>query len=116
MERRTSLLAVLLVVLAAGAVLCSPPPAGPRSSLTPAAGQASPEARVEAILRSAPVFDGHNDLPWEMRTRAWYDLDKIDLRQSQPELMTDIARLRAGHVGRSSGRCTCRRVSRAGAP
>jgi membrane dipeptidase len=99
MEQRASLLSLLLVVLAAGAVLCSPPPAGPRSSPTQAAGQPAPEARVEAIMRSAPVFDGHNDLPWEMRTRARYDLDKIDLRQRQPELMTDIARLRAGHVG-----------------
>ena len=83
----------LALSLATGVVGSAPKLAGP------APATASVEARAEAILRTAPVFDGHNDLAWKMQTRAHYDLGRIDLRQSQPELMTDIGRLRAGHVG-----------------
>jgi len=45
------------------------------------------------------VFDGHNDLPWEMRTKADSSFDKRDIRQPQPAMHTDIPRLRAGGVG-----------------
>jgi membrane dipeptidase len=68
-------------------------------------------ARVERVLTEQPVIDGHNDLPWELRERFDSDLTKIDLSRDTaglppPEktpdaipLMTDIPRLRAGHVG-----------------
>jgi hypothetical protein len=39
--------------------------------------------RIRALLAETPVIDGHNDLPWELRTRARYDLDAIDLSQDQ---------------------------------
>jgi membrane dipeptidase len=57
--------------------------------------------RVQALLGSAPVFDGHNDLPWALRRRARYDLDKLDIavEQSEVGLHTDLPRLRAGGVG-----------------
>lgn len=55
--------------------------------------------RAAAILSRSPLIDGHNDLPWEMRVRVAYDASKLDIRQSQPQLETDIPRLRAGHVG-----------------
>jgi membrane dipeptidase len=45
------------------------------------------------------VFDGHNDLPWEMRTKADSSFDKRDIRASQPKMQTDIPRLKAGGVG-----------------
>ncbi|MEC8241573.1 MAG: dipeptidase [Planctomycetota bacterium] len=45
------------------------------------------------------VFDGHNDLPWAMRTRASSSFEKLDISQPQPEIHTDIARLRKGNVG-----------------
>src|SRR3989442_1534380 len=44
------------------------------------------------------VFDGHNDLPWEMRTKADSSFDKRDISQPQPKMHTDIPRLRAGGV------------------
>jgi membrane dipeptidase len=56
-------------------------------------------ARVDAVLRKAPVIDGHNDLPWEMREKAQYDFDARDIAKPQPMMMTDIPRLRRGHVG-----------------
>ena len=64
--------------------------------------------RIERILAQTPLIDGHNDLPWEIRSRFGSDLDKVDLSRStvglpapegSPPLMTDIPRLRAGHVG-----------------
>ena len=46
-----------------------------------------------------PVIDGHNDYPWEVRQKAELDLAKLDMRQPQPTIMTDFARLAAGGVG-----------------
>jgi membrane dipeptidase len=56
-------------------------------------------ARARALMATAPLVDGHNDLPWAMRQAARYDFGKVDIRQSQPKLQTDIARLREGRVG-----------------
>ncbi len=44
------------------------------------------------------VVDGHNDLPWALR-QSGYDLDLVDVAQPQPQLQTDLPRLRAGGVG-----------------
>jgi membrane dipeptidase len=55
--------------------------------------------RARRLLRDAPVFDGHNDYPWQVRERVKGDIDALDLRQPQPDLMTDFARLEAGGVG-----------------
>ncbi|MBI5760176.1 MAG: membrane dipeptidase [Planctomycetales bacterium] len=45
------------------------------------------------------VFDGHNDLPWTLRTEAGSSFDKADIAGSVPKFHTDIARLRQGNVG-----------------
>jgi membrane dipeptidase len=45
-----------------------------------------------------PVVDGHNDLPWAMR-RVGYAFDQVDIAQPQPQLHTDLGRMRAGVVG-----------------
>jgi membrane dipeptidase len=45
------------------------------------------------------VFDGHNDLPWEMRTKHSSSFDKTDIARQQPSLHTDIPRLKKGNVG-----------------
>ncbi|MBA9046221.1 membrane dipeptidase [Streptomyces phaeogriseichromatogenes] len=56
------------------------------------------EAR--ALLREFPVVDGHNDLPWALREKAGYDLDRLDIAGHQHgHLHTDIPRLREGGVG-----------------
>ncbi|MFJ4681469.1 MULTISPECIES: dipeptidase [unclassified Kitasatospora] len=56
--------------------------------------------RARAVLRTTPVVDGHNDLPWAMRAQAGYDLDAVDLTADQSHrLHTDFGRLRAGGVG-----------------
>ena len=44
-----------------------------------------------------PIVDGHNDLPWAMR-QVGYDFSRIDIAQAQPQLHTDLPRLRTGGV------------------
>lgn len=51
------------------------------------------------LLRRHPVVDGHNDLPWELRTKAAYDLDAMDPTGPLADTHTDLPRLRAGGVG-----------------
>jgi len=57
-------------------------------------------ARALKVLRASPVMDGHNDLPWRIRedTIAPHDVEAYDLRKRTPG-MTDLERLKAGHVG-----------------
>ena len=31
------------------------------------------------LLRAAPLVDGHNDLLWQLRLQASYDLDRLDV-------------------------------------
>jgi membrane dipeptidase len=57
-------------------------------------------ARARRVLRLTPLIDGHNDLPWAIRTDsgARRDVEKYDLRTRTPG-HTDLARLKAGMVG-----------------
>ena len=68
----------------------------------------SPEAVAAAALRAAPVWDGHNDVPEQLRDRRKNVLAGFDFRDTagtadaatgKKAMMTDIARLRAGRVG-----------------
>ncbi|MBX3420527.1 MAG: dipeptidase [Pirellulaceae bacterium] len=45
------------------------------------------------------VFDGHNDLPWEIRSKGSRSFASLDIAHSQPRLQTDIPRLKSGGVG-----------------
>jgi membrane dipeptidase len=56
-------------------------------------------AHARALHRAVPMFDGHNDYPWEVRTQADKDAARLDIRGPQPKTMTDIPRLRQGGVG-----------------
>ena len=68
----------------------------------PASAQ-GPDAALEharALLRSSPIIDGHNDLPWEIRRAegAPRDVAAYDLRKRTPG-HTDLERLKQGQVG-----------------
>ncbi|MBV9726221.1 MAG: dipeptidase [Gammaproteobacteria bacterium] len=87
--------ALLSLALASGLVSAASP-------------QPDAAARVDRVLTQTPLIDGHNDLPWEIRERFGRDLRKLDLSSNtaglsapagSPPLMTDIPRLRRGHVG-----------------
>ena len=67
----------------------------------PATAQTDPALEhARALLKTVPLIDGHNDLPWEIRTSetAPRDVQAYNLNVHTPG-MTDIARLRAGEVG-----------------
>ncbi len=49
------------------------------------------------ILRTVPLIDGHNDIPDAIRGRG--GVDSVDFSATQLGLMTDIPKLREGHVG-----------------
>jgi membrane dipeptidase len=49
------------------------------------------------IHRAAILVDGHNDLPYKIRTKS--ALETLDLMKNQPEYQTDIPRLLKGGVG-----------------
>jgi membrane dipeptidase len=59
----------------------------------------TPEERARHIHAGAPVIDGHNDLPWELREKWASSPSHGDLRERQPEFHTDLPRLREGGVG-----------------
>ncbi|MFG1603355.1 dipeptidase [Actinoplanes sp. NPDC049265] len=52
---------------------------------------------VPDVLRAAPVIDGHNDLPMQLRAQRSYSVEGLD--QELPGVQTDLPRLRAGGVG-----------------
>lgn len=64
------------------------------------AQQDAARRRALQVLRRAPVFDGHNDLPWVIREDAVAhgDLDQYDLAKATRG-DTDLPRLRQGGVG-----------------
>ncbi len=88
-----------LILFFAACVICS---------AAVAADDAALRARVDRVLIKTPLIDGHNDLPWEIRER-FGSVDGVDLavdtsklplkKEDDAPLMTDIPRLRAGHVG-----------------
>lgn len=65
----------------------------------------SPAKQVQDVSRQALeihnsgfLFDGHNDLPWQLKIKGQSSFDILDIGKSQPTLHTDIARLKAGGV------------------
>ena len=57
------------------------------------------ERSNRALQRSGAVVDGHNDLPWRLRSEYGADFENFDLAERHEEGHTDIPRLREGRVG-----------------
>jgi len=68
-------------------------------SIIPSFHLSAQDYRAQAIriLATVPLIDGHNDIPDAVRQRG--GVDSVDFAVRQPRLMTDIPKLRAGHVG-----------------
>jgi membrane dipeptidase len=75
------------------------------TSPTPAA---TPDQVAQAALRAAPVWDGHNDVPEQLRERRKNLIANFDFRDTtgtadpakdRKAMHTDLARLRRGRVG-----------------
>ena len=91
-------LPIAVALLLASSALASPALAAP----------ASPDAVAAAALRAAPVWDGHNDVPEQLRDRRKDVLAGFDFRDTtgtadpardRVAMHTDLARLRRGRVG-----------------
>ena len=74
----------------------------------PAKPARTPEQVAMAALAAAPVWDGHNDVPEQMRDRRQNVLGDFDFRDTTRTadpakgvgaMQTDLTRLRQGHVG-----------------
>lgn len=68
----------------------------------------TPEQVAEAALRAAPVWDGHNDVPEQLRERRKNLIGTFDFRDTRATadpangrvaMQTDLARLKKGRVG-----------------
>jgi membrane dipeptidase len=67
--------------------------------LTAATASAQTEDHARKLHEEVPLVDGHNDLPWQYREKVSRKFSELDVSEPQPELMTDITRLREGGVG-----------------
>ncbi len=54
---------------------------------------------AKGVLAAAPVFDGHNDLPWALRAKGESPATPIDIAAPVQGTHTDLPRLSSGGVG-----------------
>jgi len=94
----STLLKFLRLYLLAGLLLmlCSDLPAQMEPAACNPEGPALEQAR--ALLKSTPLIDGHNDLPWVIREESGGDVLAYDLA-AEKQLDTDIPKLKAGLLG-----------------
>ena len=52
---------------------------------------------VESLLRTTPLIDGHNDLPWLIREESGGNVAAFGLHEAN-DFDTDIPRMRKGHI------------------
>lgn len=97
---------VLAIALAAGALALSlGNTVAAEAGKPPSQPDKARLEQAEEILARVPLFDGHNDLPWQYRGRVDYRFSALDLHdtladdESGKPTHTDIRRLREGHVG-----------------
>ena len=103
-RRMSSLPRLAVAVLAA--LACAP--AAPEPAPEPVVARTQADDRTDdphlalalRVLRTTPLVDGHNDLPWAIRESESRprDVEAYDLRRRTPG-HTDLERLRRGHVG-----------------
>jgi len=84
--------ACVIALLLSSSLLCAAPSDG--QTVRPSDDY---HAQAVRILKTIPLIDGHNDIPDAIHGLG--GLDSVNFAVSQPKLMTDIPRLRAGRVG-----------------
>jgi membrane dipeptidase len=90
---------LFLLPLAVSTLFAAGPPAGPVEKPPRDRGPVTLTREALEIHRAALVCDGHNDLAWQFREKRDLSFRKIDLTRAQPELHTDIPRLKKGGLG-----------------
>ena len=76
------------------------------TTLTVPATAQTPEEVAQAALDASPVWDGHNDVPWQLRVRYGNELHDFDFQDTtdtatddRNAMHTDLSRLAKGKVG-----------------
>ncbi len=72
--------------------------AGPRLARAQQPTSPAVSAHAREVHAAGMIFDGHNDLPWRLRTEGDQALRKFDLSKRLTSGHTDIPRLRDGGV------------------
>jgi membrane dipeptidase len=94
--------------LAVAAALLLASPLAAQKAQSPAIDDATATATANAALDAAPIFDGHNDVPNQLRARVANQINAFDFEDTthtgdaHPQgavMQTDLARLRQGKVG-----------------
>ena len=80
----TGVAAILILAQA----VCSP------SATAQQGDRAEVSAKALQIHHSGMLFDGHNDLPWQVRKIGGGTFDNLDIAQPQPKLHTDLPKLK----------------------
>ena len=57
------------------------------------------DSTVRDAIALAPVVDGHNDLPWEIRENGEFSVEGLGSDNPHGKFQTDVPRLRRGGVG-----------------
>lgn len=65
----------------------------------PQTADAPEQDHARRLHGEVPLIDGHNDLPGKYREDVNRRFSELDIAQDQPQIHTDIARLREGGVG-----------------
>ena len=89
-----SVFAAALLLATASTALAAPSPADPISPAT--------RARIDRILKATPLIDGHNDIAEQLAESHGFVTANLSANTAtwrDHPLMTDMARLRAGHLG-----------------
>src|SRR5689334_5640470 len=95
MVRPTRITASLALLAALAGCAAAPP--GPSEDTEALLRQAAMH-EAKRVLRDSILIDGHNDLPWTIRSQAQGDLAKYDLAGKVPG-QTDLQRLKEGGLG-----------------
>ena len=93
--------------LALAAALLVASPLAAQKAKAPAIDDAAATATANAALEAAPIFDGHNDVPNQLRARLANQINTVDFEDttaiapspSGAAMQTDLVRLRQGKVG-----------------
>lgn len=93
--------------IALAAALAAAPLAAQQAAPAPAPAVDPATATANAALEAAPVFDGHNDVPNQLRSRVRNQINAFDFEDTGhtatgaqgAAMQTDLARLRQGKVG-----------------
>ncbi len=90
--RRRSFVARVAILMIVATALSPPVRADEPEKLPPIS------ERARAVHAAGMLFDGHNDLPWRLRSEGDFGLTKFDLSRRLDSGQTDIPRLREGGV------------------